>query len=423
MATLPRPAVRDSQFAEAGAPPEAKPAGQTPKEYKCGYVDGSGKFVIARQFDQAANFAAGLARVTQDQKDGFINRTGDYVIAPSFDEAKSFREGLAAVCMKGKGWGFIDRAGAWAIPPRFAFADSFSGGMAVVKEDSDLSCLGDGNIETPEGSECEGYSDPEESGPATYFLIDRTGKRMTNKGYHCITRPADGMAAIRLNGRWGYVDRTGKEVIAPRFSMAKPFGEGVAAVRVLNAKGEDERGEGKWGFVNHQGRFVLSPRFKVDQIGTFSEGLIAVEGVPSAMLDKSAAGRKALVLAAKQKGMTRRELREREGEGDWAGYLDKKGMLRIPVPYCFFGDSGGTADRILREFTTGIAEVVMEEPASVVPFECAQAEVRPVRMFVDRQGHYVEPTPAMLMRYSSGPLVPKCRDDVPLEGVDRFTWE
>ena len=363
------------------------------------------------------------ARVTRDMKDGFINRTGEYAIVPSFDEAKSFREGLAAVCMEGKGWGFIDRAGAWAIPPRFAFADSFSEGMAVVKEDNDLSCLGDGNIETPEGSECEGYSDPGESGPATYFLIDHTGKRMSNKSYHCITRPADGMAAVRLNGRWGYVDRTGKEVIAPRFSMAKPFGEGVAAVRVLNAKGEDELGEGKWGFLNHQGRFLVSPRFKVDQIGTFSEGLIAVEGVPSAMLDKSAAGRKALAAAAKQKGMTLREMREREGEGDWAGFLDKKGTLRIPVPYCFFGDSGGTADRSLRELSGSIAEVVMERPASVVPFACSQGETEDVRMFVDRQGRYVEPKPAMLMRYSSEPLVPKCRDDVPLAGVDRFTWE
>ena len=423
MATAPRPAGRDSQFAEAGAPPEARSAERTPEEYKCGYVDGSGTFVIARRFDQAANFAAGLARVTRDKKDGFINRAGDYAIPPLFDEAKSFREGLAAVCIEGKGWGFIDRAGAWVIPPRFAFADSFSQGIAVVSEDTDLSCLGYGDRETPEGSECEGNYDPEESGPATYFLIDRTGKRVTNKGYHCITRPADGMAAIRLNGRWGYVDRTGKEAIAPRFSMAKPFGEGVAAVRVLNAKGEDELDEGKWGFLNHQGRFVVSPRFKVDQIGTFSEGLIAVDGVPFAMLDKSAAGRKALALAAKQKGMTPREMREREGDGEWAGYLDKKGTLRIPVRYCFFGDSGGTAERSLREFSGGIAEVVMEQPASIVPFACSQGETQDVRMFVDQQGRYLEPRPTMLMRYSSEPLVPKCRDDAPLEGVDRFTWE
>jgi hypothetical protein len=47
----------------------------------------------------------------------------------------------------------------------------------------------------------------------------------------------------------------------------------------------------------------------------------------------------------------------------------------------------------------------------------------PARLFVDRQGRYVEPMPALLMRYASLPLVPKCRDDAPLDGVDRFIWE
>ncbi len=422
-APLPRPAVRDAQAIGGEAWPEGESGQRATEKDDCGYVDASGRFAISRRFHQAANFSEGLARVSKDRKSGFINRTGDYVLAPTYDEAKSFRQGLAAVCLEGKGWGFIDPAGAWAVPPHFAFADSFSDGLAVVKEDGNRSCLENGGIAVPEGSECEGDYDPDERGPGPFFLIDRAGRRATSKGYHCITRVADGMAAVRLNGRWGYVDRTGKEVIAPRFSMAKPFGEGLAAVRVLNAKGEDDLDEGKWGFVNHRGKFVVSPRFTAAQVGTFSEGLLAVDGLSFALLNKSPEGRNALAAAAKQKGLNVRKWREQEGEYDWAGDLDRMGVVRLPVRYCFFGDSGGSAERSLHEFSNGLAEVAMEQPASVVPWACSQGMTGPVRMFVDRQGRYVEPTPALLVRHLSQPLVPKCRDDKPLEGVNRFTWE
>jgi hypothetical protein len=93
------------------------------------------------------------------------------------------------------------------------------------------------------------------------------------------------------------------------------------------------------------------------------------------------------------------------------------------VRFCFFGDTAGSAERSLREFSDGLAEAVMEQPASVVPWACSQGMTGPVRMFIDRQGCFVEPTPALLVRHSSQPLVPTCRDDKPREGVDRFTWE
>ena len=66
---------------------------------KWGYVDSKGEFVIDPQFDDAADFSEGLARVkiggtsrySDGGKWGYINPKGEFVINPQFDEVGNFR--------------------------------------------------------------------------------------------------------------------------------------------------------------------------------------------------------------------------------------------------------------------------------------------------------------------------------------------
>lgn len=69
---------------------------------------------------------------------------------------------------------------------------------------------------------------------------------------------------VQQNGKWGYMDQTGKIVVAPKFAGAGEFSEGLGAVLV----------DKKWGYVDGTGSMVLKPRF--DECGNFSEGLAAV---------------------------------------------------------------------------------------------------------------------------------------------------
>jgi hypothetical protein len=53
------------------------------KEGKHGYMDTSGKVVVAPAFDVGWPFAGGLARVEIDGKQGYIDKTGRFVWKPA----------------------------------------------------------------------------------------------------------------------------------------------------------------------------------------------------------------------------------------------------------------------------------------------------------------------------------------------------
>src|SRR3990170_1437960 len=69
---------------------------------------------------------------------------------------------------------------------------------------------------------------------------------------------------IEQNGKWGFIDKTGKYVINPQFDYVFSFSEGLARVRL----------GGKWGFIDKTGKYVINPQF--DGADSFSEGLARV---------------------------------------------------------------------------------------------------------------------------------------------------
>ena len=74
---------------------------------------------------------------------------------------------------------------------------------------------------------------------------------------------------VKVNGQWGYIDKTGKIVINPQFDSAWDFSEGLAWVKV----------GGKWGYIDKTGKIVINPQF--DDAHDFHDGLalVVVEGL------------------------------------------------------------------------------------------------------------------------------------------------
>ncbi|PYO91531.1 MAG: hypothetical protein DMD58_04020 [Gemmatimonadetes bacterium] len=68
-----------------------------------------GPLVLAGQAD-TTRAAPRLYQIRVNQQGGYIDATGRVIIPPRFDEAGDFAEGLAPALVEGK-WGFIDATG------------------------------------------------------------------------------------------------------------------------------------------------------------------------------------------------------------------------------------------------------------------------------------------------------------------------
>ena len=201
----------------------------------CGYInttDTTGKEVIERKFTGAGRFSETLAPVKTDGKWGYINQAGTFSIPPSFEEAYQFREGLAPV-KKDNQWMYIDKNGIPVITKKFDKISYFSEGLAAVKQDNKwryINRQGDPVFELK-------FDEPRDY-PKRYDCdaTEINGNKAECKYLDNRHDFSEGLAAIYMNGNWGYIDHQGNHVIQPQFSQANNFSERLAYV----CQGEDK---------------------------------------------------------------------------------------------------------------------------------------------------------------------------------------
>ena len=95
-----------------------------------------------------------------------------------------------------------------------------------------------------------------------------------NKQFEEVSKFSEGLAPIKQNGKWGYINTKGEVVIPCIYDAAWPFSEGLATVK----KGRWPIGQrlpnGKYGFINTKGEVVIPCIY--DHAWSFSEGLAKV---------------------------------------------------------------------------------------------------------------------------------------------------
>src|SRR5262249_30184392 len=146
-----------------------------------------------------------------------------------FDEIRwSFHEGLASVRLGDK-WGFIDKSSKFVIDPNLEYGHVFYEGRSII------------NIT--------------ENGQLRHAVIDTSGKPITTQSFEWSGwEYEDGLLNVKINGKWGYIDRDGNFVIPPTFHDALEFSEGVAAV-------EFSDGKNQWGYIDKNGKVVIPAQF------------------------------------------------------------------------------------------------------------------------------------------------------------------
>lgn len=233
---------------------------------KWGYVNQTGKVMVKLQYAYAGSFNNNLAPVTDEdgnsyfidpegnkkhvvldveniaqlglivqdvfslydgQKWHFYNKDHERLFG-DFEDVSAMTNGIAAV-KNGGVWQLVDQSGKDLTGKTYA---------AVAMDERKIVCINE-RLFVFDGSR--------------YQMITSSGSVVGSDSYEdvCIFKDST-YAAVKINGKWGYVDKDGKIVIQPQYEQARSFSKGMAAVKQ----------DGLWGFINVEGEMVIEPQFE-----------------------------------------------------------------------------------------------------------------------------------------------------------------
>jgi len=98
-----------------------------------------------------------------------------------------------------------------------------------------------------------------------YGFSDKSGKPVIAPRYGAVEPFREGLAPVYQAGSWGFIDAKGQMQIEPAFWDANAFSDGLAAVH-----------KGGWGYIDRTGKAVIPARYL--QARGFSEGVAPVKG-------------------------------------------------------------------------------------------------------------------------------------------------
>ncbi|MEM7576704.1 MAG: WG repeat-containing protein [Planctomycetota bacterium] len=296
-----------------------------------------------------------LLPIRVDGRWGYCDRTGTVVIGPGYDWVDYFylaRDGtrsqgtkslwIARMMKQGQmGWlqfeayerkdtgDLIKASDVREVMPRNEPADRVSEGYVVVQKSLDTG--------------------------ARFHLYQPNEKTITaDNAFDAMLRVSNGFVAVERDGRCGFLNVLGDEVIPLRFASVGSFSEGAATVT------ETQGGETRWGIVDKRGRYRFQDTAgEIEAMGAMREGMVAVRvGGQWGFLNKALRGAvKPTYDAVRDFSGGRAAVRE----GDAWGYIDKSGQRQ---GWGFDGawdyedfERWGLPDRYKREAPSSVALV------------------------------------------------------------------
>ncbi len=191
---------------------------------KYGLMDRKGKALTEVKYDYFENFSEGIAIVKSDGIPGILDTLGNEKLFPDYQSVLSLHEGLAAVYsggeyneqgeLDGGKWGFIDRKGTLVVPIIYDNGRIFSEGLSLMQ-----------------------------AGTRQVFIDKEGNEVILLDGYESVESFSSGMAKVLKNGKYGYIDKTGKLIIPCIYDEASDFDQGLArvwkgdVVQTINTKG------------------------------------------------------------------------------------------------------------------------------------------------------------------------------------------
>ena len=259
-----------------------------------GYIDENGKMAISANYADVYSFSCGWALVEEDGDYQFIDKEGKSVIPDPFPHDAYFyfnrirftedgmfgmydenwkavipaeykylgfgtKDGLICFSEDGKEFGYMDKDGKVVIPEQFFGAEDFADGIAVVmNEDYHYGVIDKkGNFlidyqKKSLGNRGEGRVCFYNSNTYKWGLMDKNGNEIVSAKYDELGPFTCGMARVKRNGKYGYINTKGEEVIPCRYHNGYMFYSDVADVQ----KSEDSH----WEIIDKNGESLITLR-------------------------------------------------------------------------------------------------------------------------------------------------------------------
>jgi hypothetical protein len=201
----------------------------------CGFVErGSEDARIPKQFEVAMRFSDGLAAVRIDGRFGYIDATGRVVIAPRYEAAGPFSGDYAEVWINGRS-GAIDRTGQIVVPAQFDRLVPFASGAFIARplrpgaERSSEAARLDGDVRL------EGLSDSLIGLAGGIYHLSKGWLTPQDLQFRPFDEPARGLIwAGRRNehgdDQWGLLRSDGTWQVTPRYNHVQRLRETHAVV-------------------------------------------------------------------------------------------------------------------------------------------------------------------------------------------------
>ena len=208
----------------------------------------SGKWIVSPIYEYGSDFRNGFALVRLDGKFGFIDVQGKLVVKCLYNSCTLFDESGVATGKIGDTRFFIDNKG-----NSFRSLEELKAAATLessqYKDQASNYSVGD-YTPTLDSSGKWGYK--------------QFGEWVINPRFDAARDFSDGLAAVSLGGKWGYISKNGSSSIPFKYEQCGRFIDGLARVKLY----------GRWGFIDKTGITVIP--FKYAMAADFSDGLARV---------------------------------------------------------------------------------------------------------------------------------------------------
>ena len=240
-----------------------------------GYTDMNGTIVIEPQYLMAGTFHEGMApvQVTIDSfftACTFIDTLGRVAFETLYETVQPFNEGLAPV-KRYQRWGMIDMSGKEVLTTRYELITNAADGIFFAGDESGMAMFDytfrplTEFVYTWTSGYCGGRIGVQRDG--RYGFLDRQGHEVIPCIYDETGLFVDNRTLVARDGKYGIIDTNGTVVLPLEYENQTPHGEKYVYYDGLALVEKD----GKLGYVDIDGKLVIPMYF--DQAFHFTEGL------------------------------------------------------------------------------------------------------------------------------------------------------